>query len=260
MYRFINGLYFFGIKCACYFDEFNLNRKAMTISKQKILSLLTVLGLSISGVSQASLTDRGGGMIYDDVLDITWLQDANYAKTSGYDADGRMSWAEANEWVSSLRYGGYNDWRLPGVAPVNGSFFDYGFAYDGSKDEGYNISNIYSELGYMFYENLGNNGKFDNAGIEIGCTTRSYCLTNTGLFDNFVSFAYRAETEYSSNPDNAWILTTFSGYQISSEKDRLFYAWAVRSGDIAVVPVPAAVWLMGSGLIGLIGMRKKKCY
>lgn len=29
------------------------------------------------------------------------------------------------------------------------------------------------------------------------------------------------------------------------------YAWAVRDGDVAAVPVPAAVWLMGSALAGL---------
>jgi len=29
-------------------------------------------------------------MIYDDVLNITWLQDADYAQTSGYDPDGLM--------------------------------------------------------------------------------------------------------------------------------------------------------------------------
>ena len=28
---------------------------------------------------------------YDTVLDITWLADANYVQTSGYDADGKMT-------------------------------------------------------------------------------------------------------------------------------------------------------------------------
>jgi hypothetical protein len=37
------------------------------------------------------------------------------------------------------------------------------------------------------------------------------------------------------------------------------HAWAVRSGDVpAVVPVPAAVWLFGSGLLGLLGVVKRK--
>ena len=58
------------------------------------------LGFTLSFATQAALYDRGNGMIYDDVLDITWLQDANYAKSSGYDSDGLMSWAEANAWAS----------------------------------------------------------------------------------------------------------------------------------------------------------------
>lgn len=47
--------------------------------------------IAASGGAQAALHDRGGGLLYDDVLNVTWLQDANYAMTSGYDADGRTS-------------------------------------------------------------------------------------------------------------------------------------------------------------------------
>ena len=58
--------------------------------------LLSVLALCVyalnASVAQATLFDRGGGLIYDNVLDVTWLQDANYAKTSGYNAEGIMSW------------------------------------------------------------------------------------------------------------------------------------------------------------------------
>jgi hypothetical protein len=31
----------------------------------------------------------------------------------------------------------------------------------------------------------------------------------------------------------------------------------VNIGPVSQVPVPAAMWLFGSGLMGLIGMRKK---
>ena len=50
--------------------------------KLKIMAIIIVLLVSVSGV-YAALHDRGSGLIYDDVLNITWLQDANYAKTSG---------------------------------------------------------------------------------------------------------------------------------------------------------------------------------
>ncbi len=48
--------------------------------KQNVLPLLLVGGLSMSGASQAALIDWGSGLIYDDVLDVPWLQDANYSK------------------------------------------------------------------------------------------------------------------------------------------------------------------------------------
>ena len=47
-----------------------------------------------NAVVQAALFDHGNGLIYDDVLDITWLQDANYEQTSSNDADGRMNWVD----------------------------------------------------------------------------------------------------------------------------------------------------------------------
>ena len=51
--------------------------KSEQTMKQSLLNILTVLTISLSGVAQATLVDRGNGMIYDNVLDVTWLQDAN---------------------------------------------------------------------------------------------------------------------------------------------------------------------------------------
>jgi hypothetical protein len=76
--------------------------------KKMTLALATV-GLLSSGAVQAALHDRGGGLIYDDVLDITWLADANYAQTSGYDSDGQMTFILANTWATGLSYGGSDD-------------------------------------------------------------------------------------------------------------------------------------------------------
>lgn len=38
----------------------------------------------MSGAAQAALHDRGGDLIYDDVLNITWLRDANLAATNTF--------------------------------------------------------------------------------------------------------------------------------------------------------------------------------
>ena len=82
--------------------------------------------LTLSGTAQAELHDRGGGLLYDDVLDVTWLQDANYAGTTGYGHSGKMDWSEAHAWVSKLVYHDsvrnvdYTGWRLPKNRSVGG--------------------------------------------------------------------------------------------------------------------------------------------
>ena len=223
----------------------------------KILALISLSVLALS--ANAALYDRGNGMIYDDTLDITWLQDANYAQTSGYDADGLMSWADANTWVSGLSYGGYDDWRLPSANLINSA--DPCYANDGSCDRGFN--NTTGELGHMFYTNLGNLGKYDTDGFF----QPGYGVTNSDFTDgdsgNSVSILnlqndyYWLDEEYVSGTSLAWAFFTFSGSQFRSDKSSNYYSWAVRDGDISQVPVPAAMWLFGTALLGLAGVKRR---
>jgi hypothetical protein len=77
-------------------------------------------------------------------------------------------------------------------------------------------------------------------------------------FSNIHSDFYWSETEY--DDDNAWDFG-FNQYGYQSISDKVEYdnyAWAVHSSDIAAVPVPAAVWLFGSGLMGLFSLARKK--
>lgn len=41
-------------------------------------------------------------------------------------------------------------------------------------------------------------------------------------------------------------------------KTNEYFAWAVRDGDVAVVPIPGAIWLFGTGLMGLAGTARRK--
>ena len=83
----------------------------------KICPLFGVSALVLSSVCNAALIDRGSGLLYDSVLNVTWLQDANYAKTSGYDSDGNMSKFATDQWIDGLVYHDtirdveYDDWR-----------------------------------------------------------------------------------------------------------------------------------------------------
>lgn len=88
----------------------------MKFSLNKSVAVMSLAALfTISSQANAALIKRTDNLIYDDVAKITWLADINYAKTSNYDADGRMTWAESNAWLEQLTIDGLTDWYLPSL-------------------------------------------------------------------------------------------------------------------------------------------------
>ena len=192
--------------------------------KQVSLALATA-GMLASGVAQAGLESRAGGtMLYDNVLKITWLADANYAKTSGYDADGRMNWSVANSWAANLLYGGYDDWRLP----------------TGSGPCAAGSPCAHSEMGHMYFSN------------------------NLALVTNLQSDVYWSGTAYAPVPGVlAWQFDNYFGVQSVNSQTRESYAWAVRPGDVAApIPEPetCAMLLAGLGLLGVVAKRRRRFF
>jgi hypothetical protein len=224
------------------------------LRSQLALILMLMLVVTASTAS-AALIDRGNGMIYDSDLNITWLQDANFAMTSGYDTDGLMTQQQAAVWADNLKYGGFDDWRLPMTTPINGLNFNFSWSYNGSTDSGYNIKGSHSELMYMYYMNLGNISPYTSEGEACDCP---WGLINKGPFLNLVSGAFWPG-EAIDYPGTNFLLfyNLVGGSQAGQAADSLSYAWAVRDGDILSAPIPGAAWLLGTGLLGLIGLRRK---
>lgn len=202
-------------------------------------------------------------MVYDSDYNITWVSDANLFKTqvdasgnaaafvqsiitanggviqdpnfgvhnlSADDFDtsnGRMSWYGARAWANSLSYGGVSDWRLPNANPAEAYF-----AYESS-----------SELGHLFYSELGG--------------TAGNNIPDTSTF----SHEEQPHSYWSTGDDYfPYFFTTSEGFQSygsSFASGTYGYAWAVRSGDVAAVPLPGAVWLFGTGLLGWLGAKRR---
>ncbi len=210
------------------------------------------LAVGISGTAHAALYDRGGGLIYDSALNVTWMKDANYAKTSGYDADGLMTWSQSMTWAANLGYYDsvrgvtYTDWRLPDGKPLNGVSHITAYSYNGSTDIGTNISapgTVYAgsqanEMAYMYYQTLGNAGQLTPSNAYTNCVGAGLpgtCLENAGPFINFVKdgLGHWTQTTWTSDSTRVEWFTMQYGDASWQLKSNSSYAWAVRPGDVS---------------------------
>ncbi|MBS3964279.1 MAG: hypothetical protein KGZ80_07255 [Methylomonas sp.] len=215
----------------------------MIANKPLLLASALSLGLMFSATSEAALQARIDGMFYDSVLNVTWL-DMSVAN---------VTWQQSVDWAGSLTHAGFSGWRLPSVTSVNGTGFQYTESVDGSTDWSYNITSPRSELAHLYYVTLGNSGAYDSAGNFIDGT-----LSKTGPFRHLQAGLYWTGTEYAPDAQNfAWSFQTDLGLQTDALKTGTGFAMAVRDGDFAPVPVPSAIWLFGSAIVGLIGFRRK---
>ncbi len=268
----------------------------MKLITTKTLSTL-ILTLCLTSTANATLFTRlGGAAFYDDVLNITWLADANliasetfglfyntelgdHPSTTFVETDnrilstGRATWGGALHWIDAMNTAnhlGYNDWRLPTMIDNGNDGCNHSFS--GGTDCGSNVLRgpgstppvgNQSEMASLFYDTLGNLAYYDTAGNPNQPGYGLQNVTNNGnTFYNFLPDAYWSGLEYAPIATNAWSFfvrnNTGAGAQTLTSKNGGLFALVVRPGDVSAVPVPAAVWLMGSALFGLAGFRRKK--
>lgn len=229
----------------------------------KVLKAVSLGILSVgffATAANAALIDRGNGMIYDDVLNITWLQDPSLSGgTSGnyYSAEYR---------ADMLNFGGYDDWRLPGnnaAADRSGNCLYANRRIDCSDNPLLRTS----ELAYMFHVNLGNvvnadeNGSSGLPGWEFN---DSFIDGRTGNLVSFINNqrAYWQDTNLAMNEPYGVSMFNMS-YGINFETvygaaNWSYSTWAVRDGDVSQVPEPTTVTIFALGLLGLASRLFKK--
>ncbi len=228
------------------------------MKKVTVLFSLVMILLSV-GISNASLTTIGTviykgmtcNLVYEDdsiVGGLVWL-DHNNSNPEG------NSWLQQDDWASGLSFtepeinlfSGFTTnidwstgWRLP-------------LTYDTAG--GYNQTG--SEMGHLFYESLGN--------VAYGEPTFGW--PNFGDFYFLHTGVYWSGTEAGgtgvwNDPFTAWRFNFYTGDQSYGDQKHNQSAMAVRPGQVSggsipPVPIPSAIWLLGSGLIGLAGFRRK---
>lgn len=212
-----------------------------------VCACLAVVSFSASAALVGRLAATPGGTdyqaYYDTDADLTWLADANAAVGSAYDYEtpgtGYMSWADANAWAAGLDVDGVTGWRLPTTMQPDTSCDSQSNQGSSFPLQGFGTGCTGSEMGHLF----------NVEGISSAAP---------GPFSNVQSGGYWSGTEFAPNTIGAWDFGFDTGGQYTLNKSGLLFAWAAQSGDVSAVPVPAAVWLFGSGLLGLVGVARRK--
>jgi hypothetical protein len=221
-------------------------KRPMSTQIKLVLSAICVL---FAGTSNATLIDRGGGLIYDDVLNVTWMQNAQYGSIPY--VRQVMNWQDAMEFASTVSYEdtvrgqALTGWRLPSTINSQSSL-------------GWDPTGQSSELAYMYYVNLGFEANTSLDRFDPEPTSSNY--------NPFINLAYRgywSSTIESAEMDRAWAFHFHFGYQnyTGTTVDEMFW-WLVRDGDVAAptssVPEPETFTLLAIGLLGIGISRRSK--
>ena len=205
---------------------------------------------------QAALVNRGSDMVYDDVLNVTWVRNASLCRTldnclnrlddSRTGVVSGMRWNDAHEWASTLVFRGYDDWRLPwaSVSKKTGPVGDFGVVDCATASE---LECRDNEMGYMYAHNLQNLGEVALYNIQGEGWSGTAQGGVGGTSDGSVQWAFN----FRSGRDDQAFGNVYG-----------MMAWAVRDGDVSdsgpALPKPSTLALAGAALFVLASNRMRR--
>lgn len=201
--------------------------------------------------ARAELFDRGGGLIYDSTLNITWLANALPGFGSAQDlSDGQpwgdMRWPDAVQFAAnysfadSVRHVTWDDWRLPKASPACGA-------------NAYNCTA--NEMGHLFYVDFkGTKGYAWTSPFSPGIDA-----AKVALFQNLQNAPYWNQEAVASDPVNLAYGFSSAGAQLVTTKISPNYILLVRDGDVtSPVPEPSHLALLSVGVLGLLWRQRRR--
>lgn len=182
----------------------------------KIFFIVIIFSLFCTIASADLYINSGETLIYDDVLDITWMVDVNYVVTSGYvdtssrfDKRGYLTWNQASTYVEQLDYAGISNWRLP-----SDSIQEQTYAANG-------------ELGTIYYTYLGNVANESN--LKNSLTLHD---ATTVVLSGLQDYGYWTGDSVTGQTRNKWIFNFSNGASTFVSRKAARAIWPIFDGNI----------------------------
>jgi hypothetical protein len=175
------------------------------------------------------------------------MQDASYAQTVGVSVTGRMTYNDAMTFANGVLYYDserdfyWDDWRLPNTVSERSSI-------------GYDLTGQSSELGFMYYINLGYAPNYAPNPADPAPSS-----TNHNPFTNLLYLGFWSQT-IGFREEHAWQFLFHFGFADTTDITDSSLAWLVRDGDVGAfnVPEPGTFLLLGTSILGLFVVRRKR--
>jgi hypothetical protein len=190
--------------------------------------------LAVRNVDAELIPSADGLTVYDTVLKVRWLADANLPATETFGVGninpyGSMDYAAALQWVEALNglnggagYLGHNNWTLPTTPTYPAT--DPSCSSTGPDNNSFGSGCMNSDMGSLFYVSLG--FQYPDTAVPIPDNA-------VGPLSNFQPYLYWTETSSASegNPDGYHTFSFNTGWRGSNVNFHYMYALPMIEGN-----------------------------
>lgn len=226
------------------------NSFAATVFDLTTLNSMEWIGGDTALILEFDSTGAGSGAVDDFVR---YSPQGNNTTAQGYNTDGSFEFNELNGHTHSIQLGDVPSISIGGVAYRQ-------FAFDANENDDLVVLDeieIYTA----------NSGSLDSIAGNFGGQASKIFELDSGM-DNSINLGQLdsgsgaldmvlfVKSDLFGNDDNAFVYL----YSAASNLSNGFESWVISTdgGIPTPVPVPAAVWLLGSGIAGLMAWRRRE--
>jgi hypothetical protein len=211
------------------------NHKSATALAAGVLATSLLLTASDASAALQNVEQGGVQLTFDNTTNLWWQPVMDRHGGNFVDANGSV--ADDN----NDQYGGINTWQIASGAQMEDLFDNFDSLLD-MCDPKQPDCFFEPTATVPCPQGLDCQGEYFTVWEGWSNTTEGSDDIRVGALINYKGI----------NESSGW----FEVINAIDEQDNVGGSWVVS--DVAPIPVPAAVWLFGSGLLGLIGMARRK--